>query len=165
LSCKGRVENYTERRRMADSIPNEEILELAITREEVANRLFLELASRTKNPEIRKVFEELADEELEHKARLELEILKTGKVVKATQKPAFEEQIDTGEPATWIDMDYKDMLLLGIQKEDAAFRFYVKLAANVDDEDSYETLMAIAEQEIKHKLRFEMEYEKLLKTK
>jgi len=150
---------------MADFVPNEEILELAITREEIANRLFLELAARTKNPELRKVFEELADEELEHKAKLELEILKTGKVMKAKERPAFEEQIDTGEPATWVDMNYKDMLLLGIQKEDAAFRFYVKLAANATDEDSYETLMALAEQEIKHKLRFEMEYDKLLKTK
>ena len=54
---------------------------------------------------------------------------------------------------------------MGIQKEDAAFRFYVKLAANATDEDSYETLMALAEQEIKHKMRFEMEYDKLLKTK
>lgn len=150
---------------MTDFVPNEEILELAIAREEIANRLFLELAARAKNPEIRKVFEELAEEELEHKARLELEILKTGKVMKATQKPAFEEEIDTGEPATWVDMDYKDMLLMGIQKEEAAFRFYVKLAANAADEDSYETLMALAEQEIKHKLRFEMEYNKLLKTK
>ncbi len=150
---------------MSGFVPNEEILELAITREEVANMLFLEVASRTKNPEIRKVFEELADEELEHKAKLELEILKTGKVMTANQKPAFEEQVDMVEPATWVDMDYKDMLLMGIQKEDAAFRFYVKLAANTTDEDSYETLMALAEQEIKHKLRFEMEYDKLLKTK
>jgi len=150
---------------MADFVPNEEILELAITREEIANRLFLELAARARNPEIRKVFEELADEELEHKAKLELEILKTGKVMKEARKPLFREQIGKGEPDSWVDMDYKDMLLLGIQKEDAAFRFYVKLATNARDEDSYETLMALAEQEIKHKLRFEMEYDKLLKTK
>jgi rubrerythrin len=150
---------------MADFVPNEEILELAITREEIANRLFLELAVRARNPEIRKVFEELADEELEHKAKLELEIMKTGKVKTAAQKPAFEERDDMGEPATWVDMDYKDMLLMGIQKEDAAFRFYVKLAANATDEDSYETLLALAEQEVKHKQRFEMEYDNLMKTR
>jgi rubrerythrin len=150
---------------MSDFVPNEEILELAITREEIANRLFLELAARARNPEIRKVFEELADEELEHKAKLELEIMKTGKVKTTTQKPAFEEQVDMGEPASWVDMDYKDMLLMGIEKEDAAFRFYVTLAANATDEDSHETLLALAEQEVKHKLRFEMEYDNLLKTR
>jgi rubrerythrin len=150
---------------MADFVPNEEILELAITREEVANRLFLALAARARNAEIRKVYEELADEELEHKAKLELEIMKTGKVKTATQNPAFGEQVNIGEPATWVDMDYKDMLLMGIQKEDAAFRFYVKLAANATDEDSYETLLALAEQEVKHKMRFEMEYDNLLKTR
>ena len=74
---------------MANYVPNEEVLELAITREEVANRLFLELASRARNPEIRKVFEDLAEEELEHKAKLELEIMKTGKVLTAAQKTAF----------------------------------------------------------------------------
>jgi rubrerythrin len=150
---------------MAAFVPNEEILELAITREEVANRLFLELATRTKNPEIRRVFEELADEELEHKAKLELEIMKTGKVKTATQSPGFEEQVDMGEPATWVDMDYKDMLLMGILKEDTAFRFYVELAAKVVDEDSYETLLVLAEQEVKHKMRFEMEYANLMKTR
>lgn len=150
---------------MANYVPNEEVLELAITREEVANRLFLELASRARNPEIRKVFEDLAEEELEHKAKLELEIMKTGKVLTAAQKPAFEEQVDIKEPATWVDMDYKDMLLMGIQKEEAAFRFYVGLAAKVTDEDSYETLLALAEQEVKHKMRFEMEYDNILKAR
>ena len=62
-------------------------------------------------------------------------------------------------------MDYKDMLLMGIQKEEAAFRFYVGLAAKVTDEDSYETLLALAEQEVKHKMRFEMEYDNILKAR
>jgi rubrerythrin len=62
-----------------------------------------------------------------------------------------------------LDMDYKDMLLLGIEKEEASFRTYVNLLANVDDEESREVLLAIAEEEVKHKLRFETEYDLLLK--
>jgi rubrerythrin len=60
-------------------------------------------------------------------------------------------------------MDYKDMLLLGIEKEEASFRTYVTLIGTVHDQESREALLAIAEEEVKHKLRFELEYDMLLK--
>ena len=60
--------------REVDSIG--EILELAVAREEEANLLYKDLAKRAKDPTMRIIFEKLADEELEHKAKLELEIMK-----------------------------------------------------------------------------------------
>ena len=60
-------------------------------------------------------------------------------------------------------MDYKDMLLLGMEKEEASYRTYVNLLRNVTDQESRETLMALAEEEVKHKVRFEQEYESLIK--
>jgi rubrerythrin len=61
-------------------------------------------------------------------------------------------------------MDYKDVLIIAMQKEESAFKLYVDLAGRVTNEDSKETLLALAQEEVKHKLRFEMEYENLLKT-
>jgi rubrerythrin len=55
------------------------------------------------------------------------------------------------------------MLLLGIEKEEASFRTYVNLLMSVRDEESREVLLALAEEEVKHKLRFEMEYDMLQK--
>lgn len=144
---------------------DDEIMELAIAREEDANKFFLALAARVKNPEMRKVFEDLAAEELEHKARLELEIMKKGRVVTATKKLELEEEADTEVVREMLDMDYKDMLLMGMQKEESSFRLYVDLAARVSGEDSYETLLALAEEEVKHKMRFEIEYDNLMKTR
>lgn len=142
-----------------------EILDLAIAREEDANKFFLILAARSERPEIRKVFEELAAEELDHKAKLELEVMKSGRVVTATEKFELNTNDDAGTDIPKLDMDYKDMLILGMQKEDSSFRLYVDLAARVSSEEAYETLLALAEEEVKHKIRFEMEYENLLKTK
>lgn len=142
-----------------------EILELAISREEDANKFFLIMAARAERPEMRKVFEELADEELEHKARLELEVMKSGRVVTATEKMELNVGPDPEPSLPKLDMDYKDMLILCMQKEESSFRLYVDLAARVSSEETYETLVALAEEEVKHKLRFEMEYENLLKTK
>lgn len=148
---------------MGNVNPNEEILEFAIAREVEANQFFLALAERVDSEEMRKVFEDLAKEELDHKAKLELEVMKMGRVVPATQKvtvPAHDYIISDDQAR--LDMDYKDMLLLGMEKEEAAFRTYVNLLANVQDEESREVLLAIAEEEVKHKLRFEIEYDLLL---
>jgi rubrerythrin len=60
-------------------------------------------------------------------------------------------------------MDYKDILMLGIEKEDAAFRTYVDIIAQVRNEQTREVLLALAQEEVKHKLRFETEYDMLLK--
>jgi len=150
---------------MAEFETVEEILELAVAREEDAHIFLMALAARMGNPEMRKVFEELAAEELEHKARLELEIIKTGKVVTESKKKLYFEPNDYAEDVgSEIDMDYKDMLTMAMQKEESSFRFYVDLASRVKDEDAYETLLALAEEEVRHKMRFEMEYDNILRT-
>jgi rubrerythrin len=150
-----------------------EIFEFAIAREVDANRFYLTLAQRIDNPEMRKVFEDLAKEELEHKAKLELELMNTGRVVSTNHESApvlSGESKNGGVGQVWqnsgpkLDMDYKDMLLLGIEKEEASFRTYVSLIGTVHEQGSREVLLAIAEEEVKHKLRFELEYDMLLKA-
>ncbi|MHC4085685.1 MAG: ferritin family protein [Planctomycetota bacterium] len=151
---------------MAEFETVEEILELAVAREEDAHVFLMALAARMVNPEMRKVFEELATEELEHKARLELEIIKTGRVVRDSKKKLYYDTNDYAEDVgSEIDMDYKDVLSMAIQKEESSFRFYVDLASRVTNEDAYEILLALAEEEVRHKMRFEMEYNNILKTR
>lgn len=149
---------------MAEFESDDEILYLAIAREEDANQFYLALAARVQSPEMRKVFEELAVEELEHKAKLELEVMKTGRVVTATQDVDIGNERAIEFNKADLDMDYKDVLIISMQKEESAFKLYVDLAGRVTNEDSKETLLALAQEEVKHKLRFEMEYENLLKT-
>jgi rubrerythrin len=150
---------------MAEFETVEEILELAVAREEDAHIFLMALAARMVNPDMRKVFEELAAEELEHKARLELEIIKTGRVVTDSKKKLYYEKNDyTEDVGSEIDMDYKDMLTMAMQKEESSFRLYVDLASRVTDEDVYETFLALAEEEVRHKMRFEMEYNNILRT-
>jgi len=149
---------------MAEFESYDEILDLAIAREEDANQFYLALAARVQRPEMRKVFEELAGEELEHKAKLELEVMKTGRVVTTMQDVDIGVERAVGFNKADLDMDYKDVLIIAMQKEESAFKLYVDLAGRVTNEDSKETLLTLAQEEVKHKLRFEMEYENLLKT-
>jgi len=144
--------------------PDDEILEFAIAREVEAHNFYLALAHRVDSPQIRKVFEDLAKEELDHKATLELEVMKTGRVLPPVPKVTIPEHdyilSDSQSP---LDMDYKDVLMLGIEKEEAAFRTYVNLIPNVHEQQSREVLLALAQEEVRHKLRFQTEYDLLLK--
>ncbi|MBW7990544.1 MAG: ferritin family protein [Planctomycetes bacterium] len=144
----------------------EDILEHAIAKEVEAFHFYMALADRVEDRQMSIVFEDLAKEELGHKAKLELEIMKTGRTVTAKQRPPRPEgsYIISNDPSP-LDMDYKDILMLAMAKEEAAFRTYVNLAARVSDEESREVLLALAEEEVKHKLRFQAEYDTLLKKR
>ena len=148
---------------MAKVEPDSKVLEYAIARELDANRFYLALAGRVTDPAMRKVFEELADEELEHKAMLELEVLKTGRTLSAedTANLTLNEEPDYSVPS--LDMDYKEMLVMAMDKEEASFRTYINLMGTVGDCEAREVILAIAQEEVKHKLRFETEYDLLLK--
>ena len=142
---------------------DDEILEMAVAREVDANRFYLILAARVQDDDLRKIFEILADEELEHKAKLELEIMKTGRTVGANGTPKGLRDIKPDYMLPEFSMDFKDMLLIAMQKEDAAFRFYMDLAGMATDADSKEMLLELAREETGHKERFQTVYEHLFK--
>jgi rubrerythrin len=141
-----------------------DILEFAVSKEVEAYHFYMALARRVDSHKVQQALEDLAKEELEHRARLELEIMKSGRTVTTEQRPPRSDSdyilSDSDSP---LDMDDRDMLLLGMEKEEAAFRTYVNLVGRVHDEESQELLLALAEEEVKHKLRFENEYDELLR--
>lgn len=143
---------------------DDEILEFAIGREVSANQFYVDLADQMDNPTMRLLFEIFAKEELKHKAALELEVMKRGKVVAVPQDTADLDQTDiTVAIGPETNIDYKNALILAINKETKSFRLYVDLAAMVKDKESREVLLSLAEEEAKHKARFEMEYDMAVK--
>jgi rubrerythrin len=59
-------------------------------------------------------------------------------------------------------MGYQEALIVAMKKEKAAFKLYTDLAASTADERIKATFSALAQEEAKHKLRFEIEYDNLL---
>ena len=62
------------------------------------------------------------------------------------------------------DMDYEQLLLFAIKKEQISIDLYNDLAAIVTDGESREVLLMLAKEETEHKQRFEIEYDRI-KTK
>lgn len=137
----------------------EEILDFAIADEMKAHDFYIALAGRMAKTEMQKVFEQFATEELGHK--MKLEAAKAGELVlNADDEPPglnIAEYVVDVEPEP--DMSYIEALLLAMKKEKAAYRLYIDLAATGIDEELTDMFLALAAEEAKHKLRFELEYD------
>ena len=139
----------------------DEVLEFAIDREIEANQLYSDLAQRTENMTMKKVFEGFAKEELGHKAKLEA--IKQGKEVQPVKNITDLRIADyTVDVKPSPDMSYQEALILAMKKEKAAFRLYLDLTNQVENEDQKALFLSLAQEEAKHKLRFEIEYDDVM---
>ena len=136
-----------------------EAIELAISREIQSAEFYTDLAGRMKTVGMRELFERLASEELEHKGRLELELMKEGLVAETLGR-----LVDVGPAGYSADLpdedklEYKDVLELAIRKERLSFRFYAQLSGLIGESEVQEVLLELAEEEARHVVLFEIEY-------
>jgi rubrerythrin len=140
----------------------DEILDFAIQREEEAHDFYKNLSGQMKNPQMKKVFEEFANEEKAHKVKLQK--IKVDKTLIPAKKNI--QSLDIGDYLVDVevteDLDYQDALNLAMKKEKAAFKLYLDLASSTDDSGLQSLFSALAQEEAKHKLRFELEYDEFI---
>lgn len=137
----------------------EDILDFAIGNEENAARFYQDLAERTEIPGMAQVFKDFAKEERLHKVKLQ-EIKRTGRTtsfgnaVMDIKLSDYVGDVDDEEP-----VDYQSALILAMKKEKKAFQLYMALADRTEDPGLKELMIGMAQEEAKHKLRFELEYD------
>ena len=108
---------------------------------------------------MRAAFEEFAREEQGHKEKLE-NVRLSGTLVAAGEKVTDLQVADYLVDVVPTDgMGYQQALILAMKQEKAAFKLYSDLAATTDDPDLRSLFEALAQEEAKHKLRFEIEYD------
>jgi rubrerythrin len=149
----------------------EDILLYAAAREVEANVFYNLLSQFVDDPQVRALCSELASEELEHKALIELELMKLGKVVKPLTASDIKKST-TPKPldlmlamAKTLQMDLERILLMAMEKEKNSFKLYLDLMTVVQDPDSRKVIVELAEEEARHKIRFEMEYDRLIASR
>jgi rubrerythrin len=137
----------------------EDVLDFAIDSEEESVQFYTRLAGRTDKPWMRAVFEGFAREEQGHKAKLTS--IKQGR--SDLPAPAKVQDLKIGDylvdQKPDPELDYQQALILAMKKEKAAFRLYTDLANLASNESLRQTFQALAQEEAKHKLRFEIEYD------
>jgi len=142
----------------------EEILDFAIAREQEAHDFYMDLAKKAERPGMGGLFQQFAREELGHKKKLEG--IKKGTRYFTPAKQVVDLKIgdylvDVDPSAT---LTYQNALILAMKKEKAAFQLYTDLAAETDDAEVKQIFESLAQEEAKHKLRFEVEYDDMILT-
>lgn len=139
-----------------------EILDFAIQAEQGAVNLYTGLAEKATVEEMKIVFMEFAREEMGHKARL-LKIKEEGIIDLPNEKVNDLKISDyTGDVAPSDNMDYQEALVLAMSQEKAAFKLYTKLADRATEGNIRNLFLGLAQEEAKHKLRFELEYDEFV---
>jgi rubrerythrin len=144
----------------------EVIIKRAIVLEEESANLYLAAAAGTKNAPLRKRLEEMAEQELGHKVKLE-EVL-AGNVRWAIRRSKAEAVPDLrlsdhleAKPLD-ANADYQDVLLMAARREKAAHDFYVAMGEMVDDKLVKSIFEMLASEELRHKYEIEKTYEEVI---
>lgn len=142
----------------------DEVLDFAIKNEENAYEFYSGLAAKMQKAWMKKTFEDFAREEQGHKAKLLA--IKAGFLMKPYETKVTDLKIGDYLVAAQVspDMDYQDALILAMEAEKKAFKLYSDLAASCDEQGLKDMFLSLAQEEAKHKLRFEVEYDEFVLT-
>ena len=140
----------------------EEIISFAIAEEKGAAALYTRLSGTVEKPGAKVMFDELTAEEVKHKEFFE--------GIKKGSTPNFPlEEVTDLKISDYLveipfkpDMEYQDILIMAIKKEGNAIKFYKDIAAEVQDSELQKLLKFIVQEEAKHKLRLEAEYDDIV---
>ncbi len=140
----------------------QEILEFAIQKEEESRSFYLEWSGRMEKASMKKKLQDFANEELKHKEKLtaikadksQMKALSPGKKVMDLKISDYLVDVDPT-----ADLDYQGALILAMKKEKKAFKLYNDLAEMTQNEDIRALFFGLAQEEAKHKLRLETEYD------
>ena len=141
----------------------DKILEFAIQKEEEAAQFYKELAAKMARPAMKEVFIGFSQEEMGHKAKL-LAVKDGHKLVLSEKKIT---DLKIGDHLVELEpvkgqMTYQDALIVAMKAEKAAYTLYNSLAEASDDGDLKKLFLMLAQEEAKHKLRFEVEYDEVV---
>ncbi|UCD94469.1 MAG: ferritin family protein [Candidatus Zixiibacteriota bacterium] len=136
------------------------VLDFAIEKEQDAADFYSDLSKKMEKKHMSEIFEQFALEEKSHKAKLES--VKQGNLdLSHVEQKIMDLRI--AETVMDIDLDtkfdYQQVLIVAMKAEKASYKLYNDLAEMSDDPEIKQLFLGLAQEEAKHKLRFEIEYD------
>lgn len=135
------------------------IINYAIEKEVEASVFYEATSDLAESPNIKKIFKEMASVELKHKQALE------NITEESIDKYDFRNVPDLKIGDYMVDedfrpnMNYQEVLILAIKREEKAHQLYSDLAENINDSEVKKLFQLLAQEEAKHKLSLETEYD------
>jgi len=140
----------------------DDILDYAIEREQEAADFYASAADTAAQDWMKTIFAQFAREEKGHKAKLQA-VKKGQKALSAAKKVGDMKMADyLVAVEVSEDLSYQQSLIVAMKREKAAFKLYSDMADRIDDTEVRELFLGLAQEEAKHKLRFEIEYDEVI---
>jgi len=136
-----------------------EAIIFAIRKEQDAATMYETYGNVARNLGAKRMFADLAKEELKHKKLLEgvtPEDIEDYKLTKVPNLKIAEYSVDEEFSP---DMTYQDALLLAIKKEEKSYKLYHSLIKGTAHPQLQKLFQTLATEESKHKLKLETEYD------
>ena len=135
-----------------------EILESAVRNEVEAYEFYKGAAEKVAEENLKSTFEDLAKEELKHKALLEGYLKEPPEALKFDETKDYKVAETMDERSLSTDMEFKDAIALAMKREEEAMDMYQQFADSSEDPAQKETFEELAKMEQGHKTRLEEIY-------
>jgi len=146
----------------AQELTIQEIITRAIDFEQDAYEFYINAIRMVKHQHIKDALQDLADQEVEHKIKLQK--LRDGDldaVIPATSKTIQDLKLAEYLVLPTLDENatFQDILLVAMHREKSSFDFYTTMAQMTKDEATKKLFEFLAQEELKHKNKVETIYD------
>lgn len=142
----------------------DEIIDFAINREYDAMKFYQDMQGMVKFNSQKKL---LKDFELMEEGHAEILKNIRNTDFKKIEIPEIENLLISDyivESKPYLDMNYQDIIILAMKREEASYRLYNDMAARVGNQNIKKLFLKLASEEAKHKLHFEKIYDNEILT-
>lgn len=147
-----------------DQTTFKKVIDFAIGKEEEAATFYEDASTRADKANIKQMFKELVAIEQNHKRILEEINEKDVSEYAIRDIPNLRISDYLTEASLSLEMSYQDVLILAMKREEKAYALYADLAKDCRDKELQKVFQILAQEEAKHKLRFETEYDEYVLT-
>ncbi|NLV16885.1 MAG: ferritin family protein [Syntrophomonadaceae bacterium] len=134
------------------------ILSMAIAREIEAAEFYLGIYEKTNDVNLKGIFKELAEEELQHQSMLEGYQKNESQVMRFKVKNDYKVAETVEAPRLSLDMKPVEAIALAMKREEEAMNLYQELADASDSAEQKEVFENLSRMEQSHKVRLEELY-------
>ncbi len=142
----------------------QEIVAFAIEKEQEAIDTYTAAAGAVKRANVRDMLLGLAKQEEGHKQKLMNIDFESLPETSVKEIPDLKISDYSDGVQIEADMDYQDLLTISMKREEAAHNLYTRLASISDEPDIRQLFEFLAQEEAKHKLALEKEYDEHILT-
>jgi rubrerythrin len=142
----------------------DEVVQFAIDAEQEAVDAYTTASEVVKRKNVKEMLLGLAQQERMHKARLQSIDRARVSVASIANVPDLKIADYMDDVTITADMDYQDILVVAMKREEKSHNLYTTLASNTDDEELSKVFRFLAAEEAGHKLKLEKEYDEHVLT-